>query len=99
MNTHPLALSPLQRGLLFAQGALGFQPAPERPHRERPKPPGRTPGTKNSMAHGTVKNLAQRVVAGEFGGLRLSEVADRHGVGYESLKAAEWKLRKEVSRD
>lgn len=90
MSAHALALQPIERGFLYAYGLIKFAPAPTV---QRPK--GRTPGRKNGADYGRVKHIALLYLEGAFPGQSISEVAEANLVGYESLKASIWKLRKE----
>lgn len=91
MTPHPLALHPIERGYLYAFGILRFPP-----HKEAPRPPGRTVGRKNRNTYGRVKEMALRYVQGAFPGLTVAQVAARFRMNQESLKSAEWKLRREM---
>lgn len=83
-----IALSPLDQIWLCVTGSMKFSPPPEEVEANRPRPKGRTAGTKNAVDMGAVKALAIRVVDGEVTGDSYNAIGAAHGVNGDSLKAA-----------
>ncbi len=82
LRQHPLALSRIDRALLFADRITGFRPADREPK----------PKKKRMSNFGRVKAVALKIVAGHYGRISIGQVAQRESVPYDSLRVAHWKL-------
>lgn len=87
---HPLALTPWDRVVLFADEILAFRPG---------SAPAGEVGGKNYRRKRTSKYGRIRGAARDFldsrTGLTMTEFANDKNLDYESFKAAVWKLRRE----
>lgn len=92
LRQHPWRLTRYDRAMLFGGGELRFRPgsAPIDPSR---KVNGRKL-RKVSASYGSILTAAREFLA-HPGGLTLVQFAAKKGLGYDSLKAALWKARKE----
>lgn len=71
------ALAPHERRHLFADGTLRF----------RPHDPDLSNHSKRHPDYGKLKRVAEEVAAGKLRG-RLVDIADQHGLNYDSLRSS-----------
>ena len=82
-----LALSPWERGKLFAEGLWRF-----RPRDDIVRIGGRAHRRKKNSRYGLILGTARKFVAGDYGERTLEYVAQTLDISFDSLRFAVWKV-------